>query len=60
MNKDHNKEFLQVSDEKVISWFNDRYGGNGAIRHGKWQHGVEDFIKNEGLVVDFSKKGFKD
>lgn len=60
MIKDYKNEFLQVCNEKVISWFNDGYGGNGAIRCGKWQHGVEEFLKSEGLTVDFSKKGFKE
>ena len=53
-----NHKFLQVTDEKVISWFNDQIGGNGAIRYGKWQHGIEDFLKKENIEVDFSKKGF--
>lgn len=60
LNGDNTKEFLQTYNNKILSWFNDRYGGNGAIRHGKWQHGVEDFLKQEGLEVDFSKKGFLD
>ena len=52
--------FLQVTNEKVLSWFNDKYGGNGAIRYGLWQHGVEEFLEKEGLSVDFSKKGFRE
>ena len=56
--KDYKNEFLQICDEKVLSWHNDKYGGNGAIRFGKWQHGVEEFLEKEGLKVDFSKKGF--
>ena len=52
--------FLQISDEKVISWFNDSYGGNGAIRYGLWQHGVEEFLSKENISVDFSKKGFRE
>lgn len=51
-------KFMQVSDEKIISWFNDGYGGNGVIKMGQWKHCVEDFFKKEQIEVDFSKKGF--
>lgn len=57
---DKTHRFLQISEEKVISWFNDQYGGNGAIRKGKWQHCVKDFFIKEGINMDFSKKGFGD
>lgn len=49
---------LQVTDKKVLTWYNDGFGGNGAIKMGHWQHGVEDFLKKENIEVDFSKKGF--
>jgi hypothetical protein len=57
---DKSHKFLQVSDKKIISWFNDQYGGNGAIRKGKWQKCVIDFFKREEIEMDFSKKGFEE
>ena len=51
-------KFMEISDEKVISWFNDGYGGNGAVKYGRWRPSVVDFLKKENIEVDFSKKGF--
>ena len=53
-------KFLQVTGDKVISWFNDGYGGNGAIKFGQWRPHVVDFFKKENIEVDYSKKGFYD
>ena len=53
-------KFMQLRDTKVLSWFNDRYGGNGAIRKGLWQHGVEAFFEKEGITMDFSERGFRE
>lgn len=57
---DPSHKFLQICDKKVVSWFNDGYGGNGTLRQGLWQHCVEDFFKKENIEMDFSKKGFID
>ena len=54
------QKFLQLRDNKVLSWFNDQYGGNGAVRKGLWHHGVEDFFSQEGITIDFSKRGFRE
>ncbi len=47
-----------VSDEKVISWFNDGLNGKGACEKGKWVKEVDNFFKQDGIQVDYSKKGF--
>ena len=52
--------YYQISDEKILSWFNDATGKNGAIRFGDWQNGIYDFLEKEGLEddVDFSRRMF--
>ena len=47
-----------VCDEKVLSWFNDVPNGSGACIRGKWIKEAENFLKQDGLQVDFTKKGF--
>ena len=47
-----------VSDEKVLSWFHDKPYGFGACLRGKWLKETEEFLKQDGIEVDFSKKGF--
>ena len=47
-----------VSDEKILSWFNDVPNGSGACVRGKWIKEVQNFLIQDGLQVDFSKKGF--
>ena len=51
-------DYYQVCDHKIISWWHDGPYENGAVRSGKWQHGVEEFLEREEITVDFSKKGF--
>ena len=47
-----------VSDEKIVSWFKDAPNGNGACIRGKWFKEAVDFLKQDGIEVDYSKKGF--
>ena len=51
-------KFMQVSDEKIISWFNDQLYGCGAVRQGYWNDYVEDFFRKELMTMDFSKRGY--
>ena len=52
--------YYQICDDKIISWFNDATGKNGALKYGEWQDGIYDFLEKEGLEddVDFSKRRF--
>ena len=52
--------YYQISDDKILSWFNDGTGHNGAIKFGDWQEGIYDFLEKEGLEddVDFSRRFF--
>ena len=52
--------YYQISGEKILSWFNEGYCKNGALRHGEWQQGIYDFLQKEGLEddVDFSRRTF--
>ena len=47
-----------VSDEKVLSWFNDNPMASGACVRGKWVREIDNFLKQDGIEVDYSKKGF--
>ena len=51
-------EYYQVCDDKILSWFRDGPYQCAAIFRGKWSKEAVNFINNEGLVVDFEKKGF--
>lgn len=55
-----NYTYYQISGEKILSWFNDSTGHNGAIKFGDWQNGIYDFLEKEGLEdeVDFSRRLF--
>ena len=53
-----NYQYYQTVDDKILSWFRDGSGENAAVRHGRWMHGVEDFLKKENIEVDYQKKGF--
>lgn len=55
---DYGFDYYQVTENKILSWHNDGPYCNAAIREGKWQHGIEDFFKEEKIEVDYTKKGF--
>ena len=50
-------DYYQVANSKVLSWYRDGLGDNAALRQGKWMPGIKDFLGEENLVVDLSKKG---
>ena len=52
--------YYQISDDKILSWFNDATGKNGALKYGDWQEGIYEFLEKEGLEdeVDFSRRLF--
>lgn len=53
-----NFQYYQNVDTKILSWFRDGSGENAAVRQGRWMHGVEDFLNNENITVNYEKKGF--
>ncbi len=56
--KDYGFDYYTNDGESIFSWLNDHPYGNGAIRNGKWQSQVKDFLEKENIEVDYNKKGF--
>ena len=56
--KDYGFDYYICTDKPIFSWLNDHIYGNGAIRNGKWQKGVKEFLDSENIEVDYNKKGF--
>lgn len=56
--KDYGFDYYINTDKPIFEWLNDHIYGNGAIRNGRWQKEVVEFLKSEQIEVDYNKKGF--
>ncbi|MBQ3307201.1 MAG: hypothetical protein IJG68_03295 [Bacilli bacterium] len=50
-------DYYQVTNKKILSWYRDGLGDNAALRQGKWMPGIKEFLSQENIDTDLTKKG---
>lgn len=60
LNDGKNYDFLILKDHSIINWWGKNgvpKNGSWGVRHGKWGKDCIEFLKQEGLQIDFDKRG---